>query len=314
MPELSDKDEHARRRRLRLARVAANEPMAPPEPGAVPVADGLPDYTELHCLSNFSFQRGASHPWELAVRAWSLGYRGLAITDECSVAGVVRALSGLKEFIEDLDEKEQRDPTLPKTPRNPDFRLLYGSEFVFERFTLVALARDLEGWGQLCELITDARMATVKGRYHLPWKPTRLAALQRCELLVVPHRQPGAAIDSIAVCADVAGVAAVFSSNLWLAVELFNELDDDLWLAAMREVGARTGVPLVAAGDVHMHVRSRKPLQDVLTATRIGKPLAECGRALQPNAERHLRSRLRLAQTYPAGLLAETLRVAARCG
>ncbi|MBN8748276.1 Error-prone DNA polymerase [Xylophilus ampelinus] len=312
MPELSDKDEHARRRRLRLAQAAANEPMAPSEP--VAVADGLPDYTELRCLSNFSFQRGASHPWELAVRAWSLGYRGLAITDECSVAGVVRALSGLKEFIEDLDEKERRDPTLPKTPRNPDFRLLYGSEFVFERFTLVALARDLEGWGQLCELITDARMAADKGHYRLPWDPARLAALQRCELLVVPHRQPGFAIDSIAVCADVAGVAAVFSSNLWLAVELFNELDDDLWLAAMREVGQRTGVPLVAAGDVHMHVRSRKPLLDVVTAVREGRPVAECGFARRANAERHLRSRLRLAQTYPPELLANTMVVRHRCG
>ena len=62
-----------------------------------------------------------------------------------------------------------------------------------------------------------------------------------------------------------------------------------------------------------MHVRSRKPLQDVLTATRIGKPLTECGLALQPNAERHLRTRLRLAQLYPASLLRETLRVAELC-
>ncbi|MBA3599507.1 MAG: error-prone DNA polymerase, partial [Methylibium sp.] len=61
------------------------------------------------------------------------------------------------------------------------------------------------------------------------------------------------------------------------------------------------------------HVRSRKALQDVLTATRVGRPLTECGLELQPNAERHLRTRLRLAQTSPADLLAETLNVAARC-
>ena len=69
-------------------------------------------------------------------------------------------------------------------------------------------------------------------------------------------------------------------------------------------------MPLVAAGDVHMHVRSRKPLQDVMTATRVGRPLTECGLELQPNAERHLRTRLRLAQIYPPELLAETLAVA----
>jgi error-prone DNA polymerase len=81
----------------------------------------------------------------------------------------------------------------------------------------------------------------------------------------------------------------------------------------MRALSALTAVPLVAVGDVHMHVRSRKPLQDVLTATRMGKPLTECGYALQRSAERHLRSRLRLAQTFPAELLAQTLAVVARC-
>jgi len=49
------------------------------------------DYAELHCLSNFSFQRGASSAQELFVRAKALGYRALAITDEASLAGIVRA-------------------------------------------------------------------------------------------------------------------------------------------------------------------------------------------------------------------------------
>jgi error-prone DNA polymerase len=96
-------------------------------------------------------------------------------------------------------------------------------------------------------------------------------------------------------------------------VDLVRRLDDELWLHRMRELSDLTALPLVAVGDVHMHVRSRKPLQDVLTATRVGKPLTECGYALQRSAERHLRSRLRLAQTFPAELLAQTLRVAERC-
>ena len=104
-----------------------------------------------------------------------------------------------------------------------------------------------------------------------------------------------------------------FAGRGWLAVVLLRRLDDAMWLHRLREAGAAAGVPLVAAGDVHMHVRSRKPLQDVLTAVRLGRPLTACGIELQPNAERHLRSRLRLAQTYPAELLAQTLRVAERC-
>jgi hypothetical protein len=60
----------------------------------------LPDYAELHCLTNFTFLRGASRPDELVGQAIRHGYRSLAITDECSVAGVVRAWSGWKEYRE----------------------------------------------------------------------------------------------------------------------------------------------------------------------------------------------------------------------
>ncbi|MBZ8143786.1 error-prone DNA polymerase, partial [Rubrivivax gelatinosus] len=104
-----------------------------------------------------------------------------------------------------------------------------------------------------------------------------------------------------------------FIGRCWLGVELLRQLDDEIWLLRLRQASELSAIPLVATGDVHFHVRSRKPLQDVMTATRVGKPLTDCGSALQPNAERHLRTRLRLAQTYPDKLLAETLVVAARC-
>ena len=90
-------------------------------------------------------------------------------------------------------------------------------------------------------------------------------------------------------------------------------LDDGLALHRLQQVSQLTGVPLVAAGNVHMHVRSRKPLQDVITAVRLGRPVAECGFELQANAEAHLRSRARLAVIYPPELLANTLIIAARC-
>ncbi len=73
-----------------------------------------------------------------------------------------------------------------------------------------------------------------------------------------------------------------------------------------------TGLPLVAAGDVHMHVRARRALQDTLTAIRLRTPLAECGYALFPNGERHLRSRARLATLYPRALTDATLDLVAR--
>ena len=303
MPELSDKQLQSRQP-LKVRALPSRPPAKTRD---------LPGYAELHCLSNFSFQRGASRPEELVMRACELGYQSLAITDECSVAGIVRAHVGLREYREALDEYEQEHPGEPPPARNPAFRLLYGSEFGFERFKLVVIAHDLEGWGNLCEFITAARTTAPKGSYRVSWEESDVASLRHCEILLVPKRAAGGAYDAAAIAADVAEAAELFGEHLWIAVELLNEFDDALWLATLRDVAARTAVPLVAAGDVHMHVRSRKPLQDVVTAVREGRSVAECGFALQPNAERHLRSRVRLAGLYPDELLARTLEVAKRC-
>ena len=256
-------------------------------PGATP-ADPAPAYAELHCLSNFSFQRGASHPEELVARAHALGYAALAITDECSVAGVVRAHVEAKKL---------------------GLKLLPGAEFAVDGFTVIALPRELQGWGDLCEFITLARRAAPKGQYRVRWQDPHWRLLGGCEvLLALPF-----AINIEAACAICIRARGLFGSNVWLAVELLLGPDDGLQWDKLAQISNLTGVPLVAAGQVHMHVRSRKPLQDVITAVRLGTTVSECGFALQPNAEAHLRSRERLRQVYPAALLANTLTVAARC-
>lgn len=271
----------------------------------MPSSSVLPAYAELHCLSNFSFQRGASHPEELVARAHALGYTALALTDECSMAGVVRA------------HVEAKRLGLP---------LLIGTELRVEvgqraYFTLVLLARSRAGYGQLCELITQARAQPDRQRglrYRLQWEEWSQLAFDGREVLalLVPPRdglRPEEPRFAEQLDAQLQWLQAQFPQRGWLAVELLHRLDDDLWLRQLRAAGARCGVPLVAAGNVHMHVRSRKPLQDVMTAIRLGQPVAECGYALQPNAEAHLRARLRLAALYPADLLAETVRVAQLC-
>ena len=251
----------------------------------------LPDYAELHCVSNFSFQRGASHPHELVERAAALGYRALALTDECSVAGVVRAHVRAKAL---------------------GLHLIVGSEFAYPGFRLVALARNAQGWGNLCQFITTARRSAAKGSYQMG-PLSDVQQLQGCELLLVPERTVQNATDFVAVSALLESARAQFGLNFWLVAELLLEPDDDLWLATLQQAGAAVGVPLVAAGDVHMHVRSRKPLQDVITAVRLGLPVAQCGFALQPHAERHLRQRVRLAGIYPPELLQATVQIAQRC-
>ncbi len=256
----------------------------------------LPAYVELHCCSNFSFLRGASHAEELVERAVQLGYLGLAITDECSLAGVVRAHVQAQQA---------------------GLQLLIGSEFTTqEGMKLIFIATNRNGYGNLSELITLARMRADKGFYHLSCRDLdlapdapHLAHLPDCLVLYVPN--PQASLSSLQ--ADAHWLGQVFMDRAWIAVELLHRMNDDLLLERLRTLSTQSGLPLVAAGDVHMHVRSRKPLQDTLSAIRLNQPLAVCGMQLQPNAEQHLRSRLRLARIYSAELLAQTLEVAARC-
>jgi len=259
------------------------------------LASELPDYAELHALSNFSFQRGASHAQELVERAAELGYRALAITDECSVAGVVRA---------------------HEAARTCGLKLLPGAEFLVqapEPFRLVVLPHNAAGWGNLCEFITAARQAgdvIDKGSYRVAIGETDFALLADCEVLLCPLPD---AINTEALYAHCIWATGLFGTHAWLAVELLQGLDDALRLQQLQQVAQRTGIGLVAAGQVLMHVRSRKPLHDVMTAIQLGKTVHACGFELQANAEAHLRPRMRLSDIYPAELLRATLVVAGRC-
>jgi error-prone DNA polymerase len=239
----------------------------------------LPDYAELHALSNFSFLRGASHPEELVERAHALGYKALALTDECSLAGAVRAHFAAKEC---------------------GLKLIHGTEVTVEQCQLVLLATDRQSYGAISSLITAGRRRSKKGSYAL----TR-ADVQETHALAlwVPGEDLSAA----------SWLAEHFAERAWIAAELHCGPNDRAKLNGLRELSARYGLPLVAAGDVHMHLRSRKRLHDVLTAIRLGKPVAQCGQALHPNAERSLRLRMRLAQLYPGELLEESVRIAERC-
>ncbi len=245
-------------------------------------------YAELHCVSNFSFLRGASHPGELVEQAVTLGYAALAITDECSLAGVVRA---------------------HMAARDRPIRLIVGSEFALtDGPRLVLLAVDRSSYGELSELITCGRRAAEKGKYRLSRADVERIT-SRCLALWLPDDDPGLAPDP----EPGLWLNRQFPQGAWIAVELARDGFDSVRLARLSGLGMQTGLPLVASGDVHMHVRARRALQDTLTAIRLGVPLGEAGRALNSNGERHLRSREALARIYPPELLAETGRIAERC-
>ena len=268
----------------------------------------LPDYAELHCLSAFSFQRGASTALELFERAKALGYRALAITDECSFAGLVRGL-------------EASEATgLP---------LVCGTEVqLADGPTLVLLVESTRGYERLSALVTTARRRVAKGTYALHradletafgeggeggdhgvfalWRPTPVD-------LGLGEAAGDAPGSRDAAASTVAWLRGLFPDRLWLAAQLHRGADDDARRTAIAALAAHSGLPVVACGDVHMHLRRRRGLQDVLCALRHRATLREAGRRLFPNGERHLRTRQALAAIFPREWLEESVVIAARC-
>ena len=246
-------------------------------------------YAELHTLSNFSFLRGASHPEELIAQAKELHYRALALTDECSLAGVVRAHVAAKQH------------GLP---------LIIGTELIcIDELKLVVLATDRASYGAMSRLISRARRASPKGSYALARNDLE-NALDGCLIIWLP-RADRASLPRQEQ--DGRWLRERFPERLWIGVELLTGGFDMRRLASLQALGGALELPTVAAGDVHMHRRSRRALQDVLTAIRLNSPLQSLGFAVFPNGERCLRPLQRLRELYPAPLLEQTLVIAERC-
>jgi error-prone DNA polymerase len=278
----------------------------------------------LQVQSNFSFQQAASHPEELVRRAAELGLHALALCDDASVAGVVRAhqaaakLPGALQLLIGASFDVQRNPgralplraapddsapgldrglRLPAAPA-PDAEPL---------FRLLLIAPDREAYGNLCQFITDLRCASPKGRYHLPWRAVQPRWLAGLLVIALPSRR--------ASDAELLGLGRWllehFMGRAWIGADLGDELDDPRWKQRLRWLAEQTALPVVAAPRVRMHRTARKPLLDALTATRLHRALEGCGQDLEASASAALQP-LDSAR-YPEAWIAQTLAVAARC-
>ncbi|MDN5850907.1 MAG: PHP domain-containing protein, partial [Nitrococcus sp.] len=242
-----------------------------------------PGYAELHCVTSFSFLRGASQPEELVARAAELGYEALAITDECSVAGVVRAHMAAKDT---------------------GLKLLIGTELRLTDVRLILIAPHRRAYAQMCALISLGRSLAPKGRYRLTKTDVEGVVPDCLAILYVDHQTAEEA---------ASWFADHFGDRGWLGVSQLRDGFNAERLERSARLARRGGLPRLACGDVHMHRRGRRALQDTLTAIRLNTPLPQIGQAVHGNGERHLRTRPTLARLYPATLLAETLRLAKRC-
>lgn len=257
---------------------------------------GSQEYAELQVVTNFSFLRGASSPEELVKQAIALGYKAIAITDECSVAGIVRAYN-------ESHDKEKRTDRI---------QLIIGSEFWVDESVMneralrcVLIAPTREAYTELCTFITAARRQCPKGEYKVSIDDFK--KIQRCLAIWLPHQDVEKNIQQGKV------LQGYLKDRLWVGVGLFREEQDLEHYHLVYHVAAHLNLPMVACNNVHMHVRERKQLQDLVTAIRLNTPVGTLGNQLFQNSERRLRTLDELQLLYPQALLDETIAIARRC-
>ena len=268
-------------------------------------------YAELHCKTNFSFLEGASHAEELVLQAKALEYQALAVTDRNSLAGVVRAHMAAKDA---------------------RLQLIIGAEITpTDAPPVVLWATDRASYGRLCRLITRGRQRAPKGECALTLediaefsaglvagvvgqsldKETRRGQGER-ETIDIQSPGPPISLSRL----PLSGYREIFGDCCYLLAELARGADDRAQLMWLKELARKTRVPLVAAGDVHYHVRERMVLHDVLTAIRHRTTVSAAeGALLFPNAERHLRSVDEIREIFVAApdAIARTMEIAERC-
>ncbi len=252
-------------------------------------------YAELHCLSNFSFLRGASHPEELVHRAAELGYEALALTDRHSLAGVVRAHQAAEEC---------------------GLHLLIGAEIVpIDAPPLVLLASDRGAYGHLARLLTRGKLRASKGCCEIRLDDIADLAEGLIAIALPASLGPESLSHPSPTVQTLWRYKDMFADRLYLAVELDHQLPDETHLRRQSRLAARAGVPLVTTGNVHYHDPQRRYLQDVLTCIRLRCTLAEAGTRLHPNAQRHLRPLPELARRTRGheAAVARTVEIAERC-
>lgn len=262
-------------------------------------------YAELHCTSNFSFLQGGSHPDELVLRAAELGYSAVAITDRMSLAGMVRAhgaakTAGIPLVVGaglDVQPRGHGDETSP----------------------LVVWVQNRAGYANLCRLLTAGH--TAGGVLPFDEVAAHAQGLLAGVLLRPLAARVQGRVDASCDADRHASQRAIkpwqeiFGDRLYAVAEVSREGSDDELLAWYEQVGRVAGVPLIAAGDVRYHVRSRMPLFDALCAVRHGCTIEEVRGQLLANAERHLQPLEAVRERFAMlpGAVERTRELAKRC-
>ena len=275
-----------------------------------------PTIAAFNIISNFSFLKSGSHPEELVHEAARLNYAALAVTDDCSVSGLVRAHVAAKDcniklLIGAGFDVEFSVPQLPE----------------FSRY--IVLAQNREGYGNLCELITTARRRALKGQYQLELSDL-IKYAEHCLLIAIFNAKNSDKTSNSMPCRSpkighlqasmqgglsltIATLKDAFSARLWLGYARNFSADDAAQLTAAQQCASDYQLPIVATPHINLATRQAKPLLDALTAVRIKTTVENLGYHAAANAESHLKAVDVFHREYPLAMLLETTRIAALC-
>lgn len=250
-----------------------------------------PAYAELHVSSNFSFLRGASHAEELVLTAATKGLHAIAITDHNTLAGVVRGHTAHRNYADRLNYIVgcRLDP--------------------MDGPSLLCYPTDRQAYARLCRLLTLGKRRAPKGSCEI-YLADIVTHGEGLLFIAVPPQVPGDAFRT-----ELISLKSHFEDRLWLAIGRFMDGFDSERLEFTEMVEADLGIPAVVTNDVHMHLRSRKPLQDVLTCIRHHCTIEDAGYRLFPNGERHIKSPREMARLFPGHphWIARTVEIADQC-
>ena len=303
-------------------------------------------YAELCVTTNFTFLTGASHPEELVTRAAELGLTAIAITDRNSVAGVVRAFSALKELARLRDEALAASAALQEGPvirsqkvtdhssrqtvphfsggteapaleSGPLPKLIAGARLVLTDSAVewIALPTEIAAWSRLTRLLSLGKRRAPKGECHL----TRADLLDWAQGLLLialpPDPMEPPAPKTRPMLDDLLQMARSFPGQCFLGAAPIYDGRDQSRFDRLANLAQRTGLPMVAVGDVLMHRAARRPLADVLTCLREGCTIDTIGERRLTNGERRLKSGAELDQLFHRhpGAIRRTLEIADRC-
>ncbi|PMH31793.1 error-prone DNA polymerase [Vibrio lentus] len=243
-------------------------------------------YSELFCQSNYSFLEGASHAEELVLQADFLRYKALAVTDECSVAGIVKVHSAIKQHKLSLKQ-------------------IVGSMFwLNEECQVVLLCPNRQAYAELCRIITNARRRSSKGHYQLSeWD---IMSAKHCFILWLPQQKNEDAHWG-------QWLSQHHSDRLWIGLQRHLKQTDQQYTDYCIELSQHHHLPITACGGVLMHNANRLPLQHSLTAIKYQRPITEVGSHLLANAERCLRSINKISHIFKAEWLEESNRISELC-